>query len=86
MHFDGFVFRVLHGLGTMANLCAPPLIFHSLVFTQKKTKEKLLKTPRIENPATWNTTPKWEFQKSAGGAAGTGADKNGGGGRSACTA
>ena len=35
----------------------------------------------IEIPATWYRTPKWEFQKSAGGGAGTGAGKNGGAGR-----
>ena len=37
----------------------------------------------IEIPATWHRTPKQEFQKSAGGDAGTGAGKNGGAVRSA---
>ena len=41
--------------------------------------------PGIEIPATWYRTPKWEFQKSAGGGAGTGAGKNGGAGQSAGT-
>ena len=37
----------------------------------------------IEIPVTWYRTPKWEFQKSAGGGVGTGAGKNGGAGWSA---
>ena len=39
----------------------------------------------LEIPATWYRTPKWEFKKTAGRGAGTGAGKNGGAGRSAGT-
>ena len=62
--------------------------YRSSLFDLFFTRDPIvLRTLRIlaEILATWNRTPKQEFQKTAGGCAGTGAGKNGGAGQSAGT-